>query len=447
MHAVRDPRVRAAAAVVALAALAAAGAPARADSSPPPAPAPIVLAPVEPTAATAATPTPAGVSARIDDLVRGRLGAASVVVLDPGTSTVLYSRKPARARIPASTTKLTTAVAALTALDPQSRLATVAYRDGGTVYLVGGGDPTLVRRGGGDPLTGGDASMRDLARQIASALGSGASVQLAYDASAFRGPRLGPGWPASFPAQGVVAPVTALVVDHARQPGGTARVADPPRQAAQVLAAQLRDLGVVVRSVGEGTRPESAEEIGRVESATVADLVRRMLTDSDDDIAEALGHLAGGAAVGEPTFAGGARAATQALEALGLDTGGLDLADASGLSRENEIPVRLLGSLLTDVALGTHPVLGTIASGLAVAGLTGTLADRYTSAATKPGRGFVQAKTGTLTGVVALAGIVQDADGRVLVFAMIANDVTSIPATRETMDVIASRLATCGCTS
>jgi D-alanyl-D-alanine carboxypeptidase len=40
---------------------------------------------------------------------------------------------------------------------------------------------------------------------------------------------------------------------------------------------------------------------------------------------------------------------------------------------------------------------------------------------------------------------VQDADGRVLVFAMIANNVTSLAGVRETMDLIASRLATCGC--
>jgi D-alanyl-D-alanine carboxypeptidase/D-alanyl-D-alanine-endopeptidase (penicillin-binding protein 4) len=57
----------------------------------------------------------------------------------------------------------------------------------------------------------------------------------------------------------------------------------------------------------------------------------------------------------------------------------------------------------------------------------------------------VHAKTGTLTGVTSLAGTVLDQDGRVLVFALIANKVGSIGAERETMDRIASRLATCGC--
>jgi len=80
-----------------------------------------------------------------------------------------------------------------------------------------------------------------------------------------------------------------------------------------------------------------------------------------------------------------------------------------------------------------------------VAGLTGTLADRFATAATRPGRGFVHAKTGTLTGVVSLAGTVLDADGGLLVFAMISNDVPSLAQARETMDEIASQLATCGC--
>mgnify|MGYP000887852638 CR=1 FL=1 len=445
MHAMGGRTVRLTSVAVAAILLLAVPTAARGADGPAAPPAPAVLAPVDLTSGSAPAPTAPGVKAAIGDLVRGSLGTASVLVLDSGTRTVLYAKGPDKARIPASTAKLTTAVAALTALDPQSRLATTAYRDGSTVYLVGGGDPTLVRRGGGNPLAGGDASLRDLARQTAAALGSGASVQVAYDASAFRGPRLGPSWPTSWPAEGVAAPVTALVVDKARKPGSVSRVADPPRQAGQAFATMLRDLGVTVTGVAPGARPGAAHEIGRVESASIADLVQRMLTDSDDDIAEALGHLAGGASFGEPTFAGGAKAATTALDDLGVDTSGLDLADASGLSRENRIPVRVLGDLLRDVALGEHPRLGTVSSGLAVAGLTGTLADRYTSAATKPGRGFVHAKTGTLTGVVGLAGTVLDADGRVLVFAMIANDVASIPATRETMDVVASRLATCGC--
>jgi D-alanyl-D-alanine carboxypeptidase/D-alanyl-D-alanine-endopeptidase (penicillin-binding protein 4) len=416
--------------------------PATAASDPPPAPAPAVLAPIG--SATAPAPTAAGVRAAIGALVREGLGTGAAVVMDPVSGTVLMDRRGDRPLIPASTTKLATAAAALDVLGPRTRIPTTVRQDGDVLYLVGGGDPTLVRAGGRGPLAGGNASLRDLARSVAESVTG--PVELAYDASAFRGPRLGPGWPASFPALGVAAPVSALVVDSGRvSPGATARVADPARQAARVFAALLRDRGLEVTGVVEREAPEGAAEIARVESAPVADIVERMLTDSDNDYAEALAHLVGAASLGKPTFAGGAAATEAALADLGLDTAGVDLADGSGLSRGNRIPARLLADLLTSVVQGTDPDLAPIAPGLAVAGLTGTLADRYTSAATRPGRGFVHAKTGTLTGVTSLAGTVLDADGRVLVFALLANTVPSVAAMRERMDVIASRLATCGC--
>jgi len=432
------------AAALAGALLVAPTAPAVADSAPPAAPAPAVLEPLDPAAAPAATPE--GVQAAIGRLVRRDLGDASVLVVDPTTDTVLLDRAADRPRIPASTTKLATAAAALSVLGAQTRLPTVAARDGDTVYLVGGGDPSLVRGRGGNPLAGGSASLRDLARQTADAITTDVPVTLAYDDSAFRGPRLGPGWPSSFPPAGVAAPVTALVVDGGRvRPGSLSRVADPARQAATAFASLLRAQGVTVTEVVKGRAPDSAPEVARVESPPVADLVQRMLTESENNYAEALAHLVGGEALDKPTFAGGARATEQALADLGIDVEGLDLADGSGLSSRNRIPVRVLADLLADAVRGDDAVLAPIPPGLAVAGLTGTLADRFDTAATRPGRGFVHAKTGTLTGVSGLAGTVQDADGRVLVFAMIANNVTSLDGARETMDVIASRLATCGC--
>ena len=432
---------------LALLAVAASGlGPARASDSVPPAPAPVVLEPIDAQSSTTAPPTADGVREQIGGLARRGLYDGSIVVLDPATGTVLYSRAADQPRIPASTTKLATAAAALHLLGPQTRLPTIAHRDGNTVYLVGGGDPTLVRAKGGNPLAGGRPSLRDLARSVAADFASQTRITLVYDASAFRGAALGPGWPASFPAAGVAAPVTALVVDGGRvSPGASRRVADPARQAATVFADLLRGQGLEVASVDKGRLSTSATEVARVESAPVSDIVETMLTESENNYAEALAHLAGGVLLDKPTFAGGAAATEQVLEQLGIDTAGVDLADGSGLSGRNQVPVRVLAELLGDVVRGTDPQLAPIAPGLAVAGLTGTLADRFATAATRPGRGFVHAKTGTLTGVSSLAGTVRDADGRILVFAMIANKVTSLVPARETMDLIASRLATCGC--
>jgi len=60
-------------------------------------------------------------------------------------------------------------------------------------------------------------------------------------------------------------------------------------------------------------------------------------------------------------------------------------------------------------------------SGLPVAGVTGTLTDRFATAGTSAGRGVVRAKTGTLTGVNSLSGLVRDTQGRLLAFSFIAD--------------------------
>lgn len=414
-----------------------------ADSVPPPSTAP-VLVPAPASAGVA--PTAAGVRGRLGKLVSKQLKGASVLVVDPATGTVLFDQRGARPRVPASTVKLATAAAALEVLGPTTTLPTIAYRDDRKVYLVGSGDPTLARKRGGNPAAGGRPSLTDLAKAVAEDYGVQTAVQVIYDASAFKGPGLGPGWSSSFPKAGVAAPVSALVVDGGRvRPGARSRVQDPARQAADVFASLLKSEGLKVRSVKSGSLDPTATEVARVESATIADIVERTLTDSENDYAEALAHLVGGKLLGRPDFAGGAEATIMTLQKLGIDTTGVQLSDGSGLSRRDRMPATTLAAILTSVVTATDPDLAAIASGLPVAGLTGTLASRFGTSDTAAGRGFVHAKTGTLTGVTSLAGTVLDADGRTLVFAMLDDKVRSIAKVRGTMDTVASRLAGCGC--
>jgi serine-type D-Ala-D-Ala carboxypeptidase/endopeptidase (penicillin-binding protein 4) len=81
-----------------------------------------------------------------------------------------------------------------------------------------------------------------------------------------------------------------------------------------------------------------------------------------------------------------------------------------------------------------------------VAGGSGTLENRYNTPGASAGRGWVRAKTGTLQtpAVNSLAGLVLDADGRLLVFAFISNG-SATNVGRPALDTIASTLATCGC--
>lgn len=410
--------------------------------TPPPGPAGPVLTPIPVQGSTAPASTPKGVRRQVGSIATSpALGRSGAIVVDPADMSVLLDVDASRPMVPGSVVKLTTAVSALTNLGPQTRLATtVVATEGRQITLVGGGDATLSMRGG----VAGQASLADLAKQVAAQVQAG-PVDLRYDDSLFTGPRLGPQWGRDYPAVGVAAPVTALMVDQGRvRPGAVSRVQDPAKDAARKFRRLLQANGVQVTSLARGTAPANATEIARVESAPVATLVERMLTDSDNDLAEALAHLAGAAAGFKASFSGGAKAATKALSGLGIDSAGLRLADGSGVSTANRIAASTLAGVLAQVARGTTPDLAPIASGLPVAGFTGTLADRFTGP-NEAAAGYVRAKTGTLTGVTSLAGMVPDASGRVLVFALLANDIPSIDRARALGDDFAARLAACGC--
>jgi D-alanyl-D-alanine carboxypeptidase/D-alanyl-D-alanine-endopeptidase (penicillin-binding protein 4) len=91
--------------------------------------------------------------------------------------------------------------------------------------------------------------------------------------------------------------------------------------------------------------------------------------------------------------------------------------------------------------------LRALLSGLPVAGWTGTLSDRFTTPDTSAAAGVVRAKTGTLGTVSTLAGTADDVDGRVLAFAVLADDLpsgTTLQA-RADLDEAAAAIAACGC--
>jgi D-alanyl-D-alanine carboxypeptidase/D-alanyl-D-alanine-endopeptidase (penicillin-binding protein 4) len=418
-----------------------------ADSLPSPSPSPSSTPWSAVSADGGAVPTPSAVRSRIDDLAQQKsLKRSGVVVVDPGTDQVLYGKQVSRALIPASVTKILTAAAAVEVLGASTRLATRTTEQANVVYLIGGGDATLPRSLASDAQPNGPASLRRLARSTATALGGTTKVDVVFDDSLFTGRPLGPGWAKRFPNAGVAAPVSALMIDQGRKSRSSrARVADPAKRAAQVFANILENRGVSVGRVSRGRAPDAAKELAMVESATIAEMVQRMLTESDNDVAESLGHLVGKELLNDGSFAGGARATSQVLSRAGIDTQDLALFDGSGLSPRNRVSPATIADVLTDVAAERRWT--ELAQGLAVAGVTGTLANRFTTKATSSGRGVVRAKTGTLTGVAALAGIVIDADKRPLVFAIIGNNITSQARARDTMDRIASQLAKCGCSS
>jgi D-alanyl-D-alanine carboxypeptidase/D-alanyl-D-alanine-endopeptidase (penicillin-binding protein 4) len=379
-----------------------------------------------------------------------------IAVADPASPALLFDLHAGDAFAPASTNKVVTAVAALTALGPDDRFAT-RVRQGPnsgptpTIVLVGGGDPTLSTQG--PPADPGyrPASLDELAAGTATALRARGvnSVTLGYDASLFAGPGLNPTWAPGY-TDGNVAPVTALMVDEGRAKAAddlSPRVSDPAAVAAAAFADRLTAHGIQVTGKPAPAAAGSGAELARVTSPRLADLVEHMLTVSDNDLAEALLRQVA-LADGKPaTFQGGVAAARDELGRLGLDLTGLNVLDGSGLSRADRITPAFEVRVLSAAAADGHPELRAALTGLPVAGFTGTLAEdgRYTLPPSLAGAGLVRAKTGSLTGVVTLAGLVRDNSGQLLAFSLMADSAPDTAAARAAVDRLATVLAGCGC--
>jgi D-alanyl-D-alanine carboxypeptidase/D-alanyl-D-alanine-endopeptidase (penicillin-binding protein 4) len=443
--------------------LAAASAPA---TMPPPAP--LLPRPaLRPATDDGPAPTPAGVGAVLDPMIApGGLGTLAGEVVDPATGVVLWQRHPTEALVPGSTAKLLTASAALLTLDHQERFHTtvLAGADPGTVVLRGGGDPTLSGVAhGAETGYPGAARLDDLVSQVRAAVHSPISRVL-VDVSRYTGDALAPGWLPADVAGGYIAPIEPVMLDGGRADPHqdiSPRAAKPATAAAAELA---RRLGADPDTVALGSAPPGAAVLGDVSSPTVQDLVATALRESDNVLAETLAREVAVKTGGQPSFAGASQAVLTVLARHGFDVSGAMLVDGSGLSTSDEVPATLLAALLSAAAAPDQPAgtagraanqatngvnqprtvaLRPLLVGLPVAGGSGTLADRYRGTSA-PGRGWVRAKTGTLTGVNSLAGTVLDTDGRILVFALLSNG-PNPASVRPRLDALAAELRSCGC--
>ena len=184
-------------------------------------------------------------------LSSGPLGTSpGALVVDATTGRVLLDREGAVPRTPASVLKLATGAAALTTLDPGSRLRTraVTGTEDNEVILVGAGDTTLTRAPNPRAYPR-RASLRELADATTAALRARGrtSVTLRVDDSLFAGPAVSPNWPPTYVTSGVVSPVSALCLDGGRvAPRSDARAADPALAAGRSFADLLTRRGVSV---------------------------------------------------------------------------------------------------------------------------------------------------------------------------------------------------------
>ena len=403
--------------------------------------------------AQAPAPTAAGVREALAPLLAApALGPrVSTYVADAGSGQVLSSVAADRPMVPASVTKLLTAAAVLSTVGGQTRLPTRVVQGSAPdeVVLVGGGDMLLAPGAAGRDVAG-RAGLDDLATQVAARLRADGQpeVVVRFDDTLFAGPAVAPSWAPADVAVGYAGRVAALGLATDRALPGHPSSTDPARTAAVAFAAALRRAGVGVSGTpARVVAPDEARVLGQVESAPVGEVLGVALRESDNALAEVMGRLVAGS-LGRPTTApDAALAVLDAVQQLGVDVGPTAIRDTSGLGRGSVVPARVLGELLVLAAAPDQARLRPLLQGLPVAGFTGTLADRYDTAPTRPAGGVVRAKTGTLTGVSAVAGTTVDADGRLLVLVLMADRVppTGTLGAREALDRVGARLTLCGC--
>ena len=424
-----------------------------------------------------------GLAARLDAALaspslRGARLAALVVDRDDGRE--LYARDPDRPLIPASNLKLLTALAALEAFGPTHRFTTEVLTD--TAPDAHGAVARLIVRGGGDPALTSEDIWR-LAADVRRAGVVRVRGGLLLDDGAFDRERWHPSWGA-VSARAYHAPISALTVNYGAlgvtlipggAPGDPVRVMldppvpffrvtnrattgarragfsleverragdgvenivvsgvapagspaqtvyrsvlDPTRYLGAVLRMQLEANGVHVGDeLATGPVPPDATPLISFRGRTLGEIVRLFLKYSNNEIGEGLVKaLAARTAAGGAGWKEGIDAVRAELERAGLDTRRITQVDGSGLSYENRVSPRSLVATLR-IGAGSFRYGPELLAALPIAAADGTLEKRAGGAGSA-----VRAKTGLLTRVTGLSGLAQGADGRVVIFAVLAN--------------------------
>lgn len=375
----------------------------------------------------------AAVAKAAKDPALGRLSAA---VTDVQTGKMLWSADPQRPLVPASSTKVLTAAAAVLALQGDQRQSTKVLHDGkGNLTIVSDGDVTLSS-GKGESLYTQPGKISDLAKQVQDKLGSTTVASITVDNSARAGDVFNSTWDKADIVMGNVANLDAVMLDAGRIDATepySARSRTPGSDVAAELAKQLGAKGAKI-SLTDDAVPNPGQPIAEVTSAPLDIRLRDMMVHSDNLLAESIGRQIAQARNKPHTFKGATEATMEVLHEAGIDLKNCVLHDNSGMSDKNRLTAKTLDEVLANEK--TRPLLDM----LPVSSAEGTLQDRYgDGSGAETAAGWVRAKTGTLSGVSALAGTVTTKDGRPVTFAFLSNG-SDVGIARPALDKLAAAL-------
>ena len=364
---------------------------------------------------------PLSVQSRLDVLLQGDMFQTSTVglmVYDLTADSVIYRHNERQLMRPASTLKMMVAVAALDRLGGNYRYATRLLRTGDVDCGVLDGD--LYCEGGFDPAFG----TSDLNAFVDSVRRLGVDTirgNLYADLSMKDADRMGEGW--CWDDDNPV--LSPLLVSGEDDFAGR-------------LLGRLRRAGIVVEGgLKTGNTPRRARKLCAIRRP-MTDVLPRMMKQSDNLYSESVFYnLAASAADGELATAKlGRNVMNRLIERLGFKPSRYYIADGSGLSLYNYVSPELEVAFLR-YAYGNDGIYVPLYQVMPVAGEDGTLRSRMRRGYA---RGNVHAKTGTVTGVSALAGYCKAANGHVLCFSIINMGIRRASTGRHFQDRVCEAL-------
>jgi D-alanyl-D-alanine carboxypeptidase/D-alanyl-D-alanine-endopeptidase (penicillin-binding protein 4) len=212
---------------------------------------------------------------------------------------------------------------------------------------------------------------------------------------------------------------------------------DPARAYLLALHEALQARGIAVEGGVSPWRGNATYPLFSMVSPSLAEILPAFEKPSQNQLGELLLRTLGRAKAGVGMADSGARVMRDQLLAWGAAPDGFVVRDGSGLSRHDVTTPETIIRVLD--AMRRAPTFELFRASLPVAGVDGTIANRMKGT---PAQGNVHAKTGTLDMVRSLSGYVTTADGRLLLFSVLANNWTvSVREVERVQDVLAVRLA------
>ena len=334
------------------------------------------------------------------------LADPSMIVVDAMTGEVIFERNSTQARKPASVIKLLSATSVLSYIDSQKVFNTNIYKgvDPGTIVINGEYDPWISMI---------QCQAQKMGRTSLPRLGFN-TINRYNELADAKAKRLKILYTGLFP------------------------------QDLANLQAFLKKRGIrttAEKITAEDALLQSAEPLVLSASPTLETMVKWTLLWSDNVLAERLARLA--AITSGETFntQGVENTFHTVLTNFGIDPDKIEVADGSGLSKQNRVTAKAIADLLMKIR--NDPKYVSVYEGLPIGGVSGTLQKRFLTTAPQA-VGLVRGKTGTLSGTVSLAGYV-DSEDRQYIFVAIADKIprrySASERARDTLDRILGKIA------